>query len=74
MIYNTRIMKKRIRYTYSSLRNDSLKGSWMKVHYPKLYNMAHLFTLNVFTVSKGSNNYILFAITAAGVVPCDGPK
>ena len=23
---------------------------------------------------KGSYNYILFAITAAGVVPCGGPK
>ena len=34
----------------------------MKVHYPKLYNMAHL-SLNVFTASKGSNNYILFAGT-----------
>ena len=31
----------------------------MKVHYPKLYNMANL-SLNVFTASKGSNNYILF--------------
>ena len=30
--------------------------------------------LNVFTASKGSNLYILFAITAAGVVPCRGPK
>ena len=46
----------------------------MKVHYPKLYNMVHLLSLNVFTASKGSNNYILFAITAAGVVPCGGPK
>ena len=46
----------------------------MKVHYPKLYNMAHLLSLNVFTASKGSNNYILFAITAAGVVSCGGPK
>ena len=27
----------------------------MKVHYPKLYNMAHLLSLNVFTASKGSN-------------------
>ena len=35
------------------------KGSLMKVHYPKLYNMAHL-SLNVFTASKGSNNYTLF--------------
>ena len=46
----------------------------MKVHYPKLYNMAYLLSLNVFTASKGSNNYILFPITAAGVVPCGGPK
>ena len=46
----------------------------MKVHYRKLYNMAHLFTFNIFTDFKGSNNYILFAITAAGVVPCGGPK
>ena len=46
----------------------------MKVHYPKLYNMSHLLSLNVFTASKGSNNYILFAITADGVVPCGGPK
>ena len=30
----------------------------MKVHYPKLYNMAHL-SLNVVTASKESNNYIL---------------
>ena len=30
--------------------------------------------LNVFTASKGSYFYILFAITAAGVVPCGGPK
>ena len=30
--------------------------------------------LNVLTASKGSNLYILFAITAAGVVPCGGPK
>ena len=30
--------------------------------------------LNVFTASKGSNLYILFAVTAAGVVPCGGRK
>ena len=34
----------------------------MKVHYPKLYKMAHLFTFNAFTDFKGSNNYILFMI------------
>ena len=34
----------------------------MNVHYPKLYNMAHLFSFNVFTHYKGSINYILFPI------------
>ena len=58
----------------SGFRCRFCKGSLMKVHYPKLYNMAHLFTFNAFTDFKGSNNYILFAITAAGVVPCGGPK
>ena len=58
----------------SGFRCQFCKGSLTKVHYPKLYNMAHLPSLNVFTASKGSNNYILFAITAAGVVPCGGPK
>ena len=32
----------------------------MKVHYPKLYNLAHP-SLNVFTACKRSNNYILFS-------------
>ena len=31
----------------------------MKVHYLKLYNMAHLLAL-YFTASKGSNNYFYF--------------
>ena len=31
-------------------------------------------SLNVFTDSKGSNFYILFAITVAGVVSFGGPK
>ena len=58
----------------SGFRCQFCKGSLRKVHYPKLYNMAHLLSLNVFTASKVSNNYILFAITAAGVVPCGDPK
>ena len=40
----------------------------MRVPYPKLRNIVHKFT-----ASKGLNLYILFAITAAGVVPCGGP-
>ena len=38
------------------------------------YSCNELLPLNVFTASKGSNIYILFAITAAGVVPCGGRK
>ena len=45
----------------------------MKVHYPKLYNMAHLLALNVLLLPKDLT-IILFAITAAGVVPCGSPK
>ena len=41
----------------SGFRCQFCKGSLTKVHYPKLYNMAYL-SLNVFTASKGSNNYI----------------
>ena len=44
----------------SGFRCQFCKGSLTKVHYPKLYNMAHLLSLNVFTASKGSNNYIFF--------------
>ena len=32
------------------------------------------FHINVFIALKGSQFYFLFAITAAGVVPCGGPK
>ena len=33
----------------SGFRCQFCKGSLMKVHYPELYNMAHFFSLNVFT-------------------------
>ena len=36
--------------------------------------LAQLPPFERFTASKGSNFYILFTITAAGVVPCGGPK
>ena len=44
----------------SGFRCQFCKGSLMKVHNPKLYNKAHLLSLNIFTASKGSNIYILF--------------
>ena len=46
----------------------------MMIYYPKLRNMTHALSLSVSIAFKGANLYILFAITAAGVVPCGGPK
>ena len=36
--------------------------------------MSHALSLSVFIAFKGFNFSILCTITAAGVVPCDGPK
>ena len=36
----------------SGFRYEFCKGSLMKVHYPKLYNMAHLLALNVLLLPK----------------------
>ena len=44
----------------------------MRVHYPKLLFILSLF--ECFIASEGPNLYILFAITAAVVVPCGGRK
>ena len=41
----------------------------MRIHYPILRNMTHALSFSVFIAFKGNNFYILFAITAAGVVP-----
>ena len=49
--------------------------SFLISNYVKIGLIIHSFDTNsYFTASKGSNFYILFAITAAGVVPCGGPK
>ena len=53
----------------------------MKVHYPKLYNMAHLLAL-YFNASKGSNNYfyslllqlVLCRVAALKSLPVHHPK
>ena len=37
-------------------------------------NITHNLCLSVFVAFKGTNISISFAITAAGVVPCDGAK
>ena len=36
--------------------------------------MTHSFYINMFTALKGYQFQLSFAITAAGVVPCGGPK
>ena len=36
----------------SGFRCQFCKGSLMKVHYPKLYNMAHLLALNILLLPK----------------------
>ena len=36
--------------------------------------MTHSFLINMFTALKGYQFQFLFAFTAAGVVPCGGPK
>ena len=46
----------------------------MRIHYPKLCNMTQALSLSVFIAFKGTNFIFSFAITAAGVVPCGGPK
>ena len=46
----------------------------MRIHYPKLRNMTHALSLSGFIAFKETNFYILFAITAGGVVPCGCPK
>ena len=46
----------------------------MKLHYPKLYNMAHLLVLYFLLLPKDLTIILFAIITAAGVVPCGGPK
>ena len=45
----------------------------MRIYDPKLCNMVHALSLSVFVAFKGTNLYILFAITEAGFVPYCGP-
>ena len=42
--------------------------------YSKLYSLAHTLLVNVFSALKGTHFYILFVVTAAGVVLCGSPK
>ena len=53
----------------------ALKGLLIRGSLPEIAQYSpYYLPLNVLTASRGSNPYILFAITAAGVVPCGGPK
>ena len=49
-------------------------GSLKRIKYSKLYSLAHTLLLIVFYALKGTHFYILFVVTAAGVVLCGGPK
>ena len=46
----------------------------MRIKYSKLYSLAHTLLSNVFSALKGTHFYILFDVTAAGVVLCGSPK
>ena len=54
----------------ASLKRATDEGSLAKIAQCSPYCLS----LNIFTASKGLFFYIYFAITAAGVVPCGGPK
>ena len=49
-------------------------GSLKRIKYSILYSLAHTLLSNVFSALKGTNFYILFVVTAAGVVLCGSPK
>ena len=52
MIKTTQMEILEIAAKMSGFRCRFCKGSLMKVHYPKLYNMAHLLALNVLLLPK----------------------
>ena len=39
-----------------------------------MYSLVHTLLLNVFSALLGTNFYILFVVTEAGVVLCGSPK
>ena len=49
-------------------------GSLKRIKYAKLYSLAHTLFLNVSSALKGTNFYILFVVTAAGVLLGGSPK
>ena len=54
---------------------SSTLGEGVRIRNGKLGSVwPTLFLLNVFTALKGTHFYILFVVTAAGVVPCGSPK
>ena len=64
------------RLYYTLLQLTFHSGSLKRTDYPKQICLSHTlsFLLNVFTAFKRTHFYILFVVTAAGVVPCDSPK
>ena len=65
----------KLQHNYSLAFVAGLKRATDEGSLPEIEQYSpYYLPLNVFTASKGSNLYILFAITAAGVVPCGGRK
>ena len=44
------------------------------IDYPKRICLTHALSFECFTAPKATHFYILFVVTAAGVVPCGSPK
>ena len=67
-------MKLEIKVSFLWLSLSVHSGSLKRIEYLKLYSLAHTLPLNVFSALKGTHFYILFVVTAAGVLLCGSPK
>ena len=68
------LLKLEITVSFLWLLLPAHSGSLKRIKYSKLYSLAHTLLLNVFSALKGTHFYILFVVTAAGVVLCGSPK
>ena len=48
-------------------------GPFKRIKYSNLYSPAHTLLLNIFAALKETHCYVLFVVTAAGVVLCGSP-
>ena len=71
---STALLKFEITVSFLWLSLPVHSGSLKTIKYSKLYSLAHTLLLNIFSAPKGTRFYILFVVTAAGVVLCGSPK